>query len=333
MRRWVICLTVPVVLTACGSQPGPATPPPVHRPRRANGQPGQRQTDPPGAAGRVRGRRAGRPGQRRGPVGFRSRLDCGTAAVRGAGGTPRPPMPGPGLSASGPGGTVYVVVGSAKPDVTALADQCGQWTMDFAHTSGTANLVEAPHIDGAQTVAMTVATRTVVESGTQTRGQANTAQAYLDGHVAVVTPGDRARIGPSTAGRRLCRRSSRQDRRGGARLMPRSLGTLAQMSNPGCSPHCCASVWWRPAAGRISRPQGRYRQGVDAEIELRPDFKIAEVAPTGIDPKLLAGQKLPDSLKFDPPGCAKFATGQLFRRAPRATWRRCRPRGRATGSS
>ena len=103
--------------------------------------------------------------------------------------------------------------------------------MDFAHTSGTANLVESPHIDGAQTVAMTVATRTVVESGTQTRGQANTAQAYLDGHVAVVTlvtePG--SAHPPLDGG---CRRSSRQDRRGGARLMPRSLGTLAQMSNP-----------------------------------------------------------------------------------------------------
>jgi hypothetical protein len=42
-----------------------------------------------------------------------------------------------------------------------------------------------------------------------------------------------------------------------------------------------------------------------------PDYKVTEVPRTGIDPKLLAGQKLPDGLKFDPPGCAKFATGQL----------------------
>lgn len=42
-----------------------------------------------------------------------------------------------------------------------------------------------------------------------------------------------------------------------------------------------------------------------------PDYKVTEVAKTGIDPKLLTGQKLPDGLKFDPPGCAKFATGQL----------------------
>jgi hypothetical protein len=42
-----------------------------------------------------------------------------------------------------------------------------------------------------------------------------------------------------------------------------------------------------------------------------PDYKVTEVPRTGIDPKLLAGQKLPDGLKFDPPGCVKFATGQL----------------------
>lgn len=42
-----------------------------------------------------------------------------------------------------------------------------------------------------------------------------------------------------------------------------------------------------------------------------PEYKVTEVPSTGIDPKLLAGQRLPDGLKFDPPGCAKFATGQL----------------------
>lgn len=42
-----------------------------------------------------------------------------------------------------------------------------------------------------------------------------------------------------------------------------------------------------------------------------PEFKVTEVAKTGIDPKLLTGQKLPDGLKFDPESCAKFATGQL----------------------
>ncbi len=42
-----------------------------------------------------------------------------------------------------------------------------------------------------------------------------------------------------------------------------------------------------------------------------PQFKVTEVQPTGIDPRVLAGQKLPDGMTFDPAACAKFATGQL----------------------
>ena len=42
-----------------------------------------------------------------------------------------------------------------------------------------------------------------------------------------------------------------------------------------------------------------------------PQFKVTEVAPTGIDPKFLAGQKLPDGVRFEPADCATFAAGQL----------------------
>ena len=42
-----------------------------------------------------------------------------------------------------------------------------------------------------------------------------------------------------------------------------------------------------------------------------PQFTVRDVAPTGIDSKLLEGQKLPDGLRFEPPSCAKFATGSL----------------------
>jgi uncharacterized protein DUF5642 len=41
-----------------------------------------------------------------------------------------------------------------------------------------------------------------------------------------------------------------------------------------------------------------------------PEFHVTSVAPTGIDPKLLTAQKLPDGLKFQPADCAKFATAQ-----------------------
>ena len=103
---------------------------------------------------------------------------------------PAPADPGArGYSASGPGGTLYVVVAvpaQGVPDVGLLGD-CARWTMTFAHTTGEVTLSDAPRIDGADTIAMTVSTRMVVESGTETDGQAVTAQAYLDGHVAFVT--------------------------------------------------------------------------------------------------------------------------------------------------
>jgi hypothetical protein len=106
---------------------------------------------------------------------------------------PAPADPGArGYSASGPGGTVYVVVavpGQDAPD-PGLIGECAQWTMTFAHTTGEVSLIPisaAPHIDGVDTVAMTVTTRMVVESGTETDGNAVTTQAYVDGHVVFVT--------------------------------------------------------------------------------------------------------------------------------------------------
>jgi uncharacterized protein DUF5642 len=40
-----------------------------------------------------------------------------------------------------------------------------------------------------------------------------------------------------------------------------------------------------------------------------PEFKVSTVAPTGIDPRLLAPQALPPGAVFDPAGCEKDATG------------------------
>lgn len=41
-----------------------------------------------------------------------------------------------------------------------------------------------------------------------------------------------------------------------------------------------------------------------------PEFHVTNVAPTGIDPKMLVAQKLPEGLKFEPAKCAKLASGQ-----------------------
>lgn len=50
---------------------------------------------------------------------------------------------------------------------------------------------------------------------------------------------------------------------------------------------------------------------VDLKSSFGPQFEVTEVGPTGIDPKLLSGQKLPEGLTFEPADCARFATGQL----------------------
>lgn len=48
---------------------------------------------------------------------------------------------------------------------------------------------------------------------------------------------------------------------------------------------------------------------VDVKSSFGPDFKVSDISERGIDPKLLAGRKLPDGLTFDPANCAKVAAG------------------------
>lgn len=43
-----------------------------------------------------------------------------------------------------------------------------------------------------------------------------------------------------------------------------------------------------------------------------PEYTVNDVAPTGIDPKMLAPQKMPAGMKFEPTDCAKFAEGQAL---------------------
>lgn len=43
-----------------------------------------------------------------------------------------------------------------------------------------------------------------------------------------------------------------------------------------------------------------------------PDYKVSDIGERGIDPKLLAGRKLPGGLTFDPANCAKTAAGPEF---------------------
>lgn len=48
---------------------------------------------------------------------------------------------------------------------------------------------------------------------------------------------------------------------------------------------------------------------LDLTSSFGPQFSVNTVAPTGIDPRLLAPQALPPGVVFDPADCAKAATG------------------------
>jgi hypothetical protein len=63
--------------------------------------------------------------------------------------------------------------------------------------------------------------------------------------------------------------------------------------------------------GSASGPTADIGRITEVKSSFGPQFVVTEVPPTGIDPKFLTGQKLPDGLKFEPAGCAGFATGQL----------------------
>lgn len=49
----------------------------------------------------------------------------------------------------------------------------------------------------------------------------------------------------------------------------------------------------------------------DVRTGFGPGFKVSDVGPTGIDPRLLARQELPSGMKFEPPDCASFASQQM----------------------
>lgn len=50
----------------------------------------------------------------------------------------------------------------------------------------------------------------------------------------------------------------------------------------------------------------------DVRSSFGPEFKTTEAGPSGIDPRLLAPQQLPEGMKFDPADCATFATAKIL---------------------
>lgn len=104
---------------------------------------------------------------------------------------PAPDGPASGLSASGPGGILHVVVVSAGVAPVALdpvlLGECSRWAMSYGRSTAEVNLVDAPVIAGAATVGLVGTIHNVVESGTETASRADTFMACLDEHVVFVT--------------------------------------------------------------------------------------------------------------------------------------------------
>jgi hypothetical protein len=96
-----------------------------------------------------------------------------------------------GISGSGEGGTVYAVVVAAPTGPVALdhalVAQCRQWRMTGRRARAHVQLVDAPHIDVAETVGMTVEIVTSVEGGNEIASQASTFIAYLGDYYAFTT--------------------------------------------------------------------------------------------------------------------------------------------------
>ena len=104
------------------------------------------------------------------------------------------PVPAPasakGWSASGPGGIVYAVVAGSSQQASfdaAVIAECAQWTVTGGRTTAAVSATAGPSIDGAATVALSIAATTVVEGGTETHSHADTVSAYLNDYVASVT--------------------------------------------------------------------------------------------------------------------------------------------------
>jgi hypothetical protein len=107
---------------------------------------------------------------------------------------PAPDGPALGVSGSGTGGIIHVVVVSVPPGAVAPVgldpvrlSECGRWAMEYGGSSAEVTLVDAPVIDGAATLGTSSTIRTVVEAGTQTDSRADTFMAYLGEHVVFVT--------------------------------------------------------------------------------------------------------------------------------------------------
>jgi hypothetical protein len=96
-----------------------------------------------------------------------------------------------GISGSGAGGIVYAVV-VAVPAGPVTLDQssvalCQQWSMTGGRATARVHLVDAPHVDAAETLGMASEITTSVEGGNEIASRATTFTAYLGDYYAFTT--------------------------------------------------------------------------------------------------------------------------------------------------
>ncbi len=94
-----------------------------------------------------------------------------------------------GLSASGEGGALFVVVANSAVGAPAadVLTECTDWTMAFGHTVAEVTGAGGPDIEGAESTAWDAVARTVVESGNQTTTHISMRAAFFGSRVALVT--------------------------------------------------------------------------------------------------------------------------------------------------
>ena len=64
------------------------------------------------------------------------------------------------------------------------------------------------------------------------------------------------------------------------------------------------------ATGQSAETKADIANVASVKSTFGPQYQVTNIAPTGIDPRLLAPQALPPGMKFEPADCAKFAAGQ-----------------------
>lgn len=111
---------------------------------------------------------------------------CGTLADPGNGRD----QSAQGISASGSGGIVNAVV-VALPGPVDFPDElvtaCAQWSETAGNTVVHVHLIDAPHVEGVQTVGMVADVKSSVESGTEIDSHIYTFTAYLGNYYAFTT--------------------------------------------------------------------------------------------------------------------------------------------------